>query len=277
MKYIQLLLVSLLFSSCSVTSRYYQILELEETSEKTEAEIFENDQCKITFDFWGKGGKTDFVFENTSSEYIEFHLDSSFVLLNGFVFDLFENREYQKATSFSSSIAQSAAVSDKVNRNSQNIWGLSTQARAGVSSSTSSGFTNETGQSEREKPTRIIPPGGRILVEGVQLLSSSLQYCDLARFPSKKTSKEESQKRFNVATTPLKLSIIVCYSNSSGDIGSKLQFDFFIKQVSNLEEDEALEFNLTDECGETLFPAERRFKQTPSNSFYRRYKVTSSY
>lgn len=115
------------------------------------------------------------------------------------------------------------------------------------------------------------------MVEGLQLLSSSLQYCDLARFPSKKTSKEESQKRFNVATTPLKLSIIVCYSNSSGDIGSKLQFDFFIKQVSNLEEDEALEFNLTDECGETLFPAERRFKQTPSNSFYRRYKVTSSY
>lgn len=271
MKYIQLLLVSLVFSSCSVTSRYYQILELEETSEKTEAEIFENDQCKITFDFWGKGGKTDFVFENTSSEYLEFHLDSSFVLLNGFVFDLFGNREYQKSSSFGSSIAQSAAVSDKVNRNSQNIWDLSTQARAGVSSSISSGFTNETGQSEREKPTRIIPPGGRILVEGVQLLSKSLQYCVLERFPSRKTLQEDSQLQFNEANTPLKLSVIACYSASFGGTSSKLQFDFFINQVSNLKEDKALKLYTTDKCGEELFPAERRFKETPSNSFYRRY------
>jgi len=277
MKSVYFLLITIALSSCSATSRYYQILELEETSEKTEAEIFENDQCKITFDFWGKGGKTDFVFENTSSEYIEFHLDSSFVLLNGFVFDLGGNREYQKSSSFGSSITQSAAVSDKVNQNSQNIWGLSKQARAGVSSSASSGFTNETGQSEREKPTRIIPPGGRILVEGVQLLSSSLQYCDLERFPTKKTSKEESQKRFNVSNTPLKLSVIACYSQSSGGENHKLQFDFFINQVSNMGEDEALKWVRTDECGEEIFPSERRFRETPSNSFYRRYKVTSSY
>lgn len=82
-KYFLLLIVSLLFTSCK---SYIQIYDVDSTSAKTSNEqfVFENEDCKLTYNFWEEWGNASMVFTNKTDKNLFVSLSQSSYIFNGF-------------------------------------------------------------------------------------------------------------------------------------------------------------------------------------------------
>lgn len=82
-KYFLLLTVSLLFASCK---SYIQIYDVDSTSAKTSNEqfVFENEDCKLTYNFWEEWGNASMVFTNKTDKNLFVSLSQSSYIFNGF-------------------------------------------------------------------------------------------------------------------------------------------------------------------------------------------------
>lgn len=87
------LLVVFMLVSCSPKG-FYQIYNVNSELEKSEnGFMYEDEFCKISYDFWDKHGNLSFLFENKSDKDIYVYLTNSFVLKNDLAFDLYTERE----------------------------------------------------------------------------------------------------------------------------------------------------------------------------------------
>jgi hypothetical protein len=82
-KYFLLLIVSLLFTSCK---SYIQIYDVDSTSAKTSNEqfVFENEDCKLTYNFWEEWGNASMIFTNKTDKNLFVSLSQSSYIFNGF-------------------------------------------------------------------------------------------------------------------------------------------------------------------------------------------------
>ena len=82
-KYFLLLVVSLLFASCK---SYIQIYDVDSSSAKTTNEqfVFENEDCKLTHNFWEEWGNASMVFTNKTDKNLFVSLSQSSYIFNGF-------------------------------------------------------------------------------------------------------------------------------------------------------------------------------------------------
>ena len=82
-KYFLLLVVSLLFASCK---SYLQIYDVDSSSAKTTNEqfVFENEDCKLTYNFWEEWGNASMVFTNKTDKNLFVSLSQSSYIFNGF-------------------------------------------------------------------------------------------------------------------------------------------------------------------------------------------------
>ena len=82
-KYFLLLVVSLLFASCK---SYIQIYDVDSSSAKTTNEqfVFENEDCKLTYNFWEEWGNASMVFTNKTDKNLSVSLSQSSYIFNGF-------------------------------------------------------------------------------------------------------------------------------------------------------------------------------------------------
>ena len=82
-KYFLLLVVSLLFASCK---SYIQIYDVDSSSAKTTNEqfVFENEDCKLTYNFWEEWGNASMLFTNKTDKNLFVSLSESSYIFNGF-------------------------------------------------------------------------------------------------------------------------------------------------------------------------------------------------
>ena len=88
-KYFLLLIVSLLFTSCK---SYIQIYDVDSTSAKTSNEqfVFENEDCKLTYNFWGMFGNASVVFTNKTDQNLFVSLSQSSFIFNTYSFPFYK-------------------------------------------------------------------------------------------------------------------------------------------------------------------------------------------
>lgn len=88
-KYFLLLIVSLLFTSCK---SYIQIYDVDSTSAKTSNEqfVFENEDCKLTYNFWEEWGNASMVFTNKTDKNLFVSLSQS-----SYIFNTYSSSFYQ--------------------------------------------------------------------------------------------------------------------------------------------------------------------------------------
>ena len=116
MKKIHIAIISLiLFSSCQ-PMLYYQMYEVKPTKNTAPINdelVYEDSNCKISYNFWSNGGNAGFRFYNKTNDDIYLLLDKSNFILNGVAYDYYKNREYttSKGTSMSTTtFSQSGAA-----------------------------------------------------------------------------------------------------------------------------------------------------------------------
>lgn len=84
------LLALFLVSCASVTHYYDQVYTIkndDSTFLQSDGFVWDDENCRITYSFWGKNGDASFVFFNQSNEIIQIDLASSFFVLNNFARD----------------------------------------------------------------------------------------------------------------------------------------------------------------------------------------------
>lgn len=87
-------MVASFFSSC--TSTYYQVYTMKSDDLKMQDDflLYEDSDCKVSYNFWSEGGWVSFAFENKTNEDIFINMNESFLIVNGYVHNYFDEKTY---------------------------------------------------------------------------------------------------------------------------------------------------------------------------------------
>ena len=91
---IVILTLVIMLSSCS--KEFYQVLTAESKSVETQQTnmVYEDENCKITYNLWAPHGNAGFIFYNKTDKNIIIDLKECFFVFNGYANDYYLNRSY---------------------------------------------------------------------------------------------------------------------------------------------------------------------------------------
>ena len=101
-----------LLTSCA--TNFYQVYQVTPTANIEANEnylIFEDENCKVSYDLWSNGGNIGFRCFNKTDEDIYLDLEKSYFILNGTAYNYYKNRVFTKSISSGSSESRSLAAS----------------------------------------------------------------------------------------------------------------------------------------------------------------------
>mgnify|MGYP006142202029 FL=1 len=292
MKNLIFLLLSIIFSSCS--TQYYQLFELESSDINLNGEAYsENNDLKVTYDFWANGGSTQLILENRSKNTIYIKHDECQFILNNYAADYYDNAVYTNSKSFSKSVSKgnskqllvqkivgassttgsSKSRSDIFDNGLMAPGGIGYVNTSGVSSSTTNSaassmsaaiskqitsslaFSNSSSVSSTAKLILVIPPKSKKILRGFRVNSSRIKHCDLLAKPRRIKSKDDNSISFSKELSPFKLRFYITYSFDE-EFNSKLvyQSEAYVSKISNMPSDLFIDEVQYLECETDNFP-----------------------
>jgi hypothetical protein len=267
--------LSVLISSCTVTSEFYQVCEIDTEQEcvkDSSSFVFEDENCKVIYYFWSEGGNPGFVFYNKTETKIFLNIEDAFFITNGFAQDYFKNRTYTNSASFNT-ITSVALSNSKYISGVNNTGNLQTNSG---STSTSVGLANNNGYSiSYQEPNIIcIPPKTAKVIEEFSILNAPYRDCELFRFPK---DDELASKEFNSQNSPNKFSNIFTYSlNNDGNIIT-IENSFYVSRVQNIPSSKMFTSAYQYHCGDRSQYYKKTMNDIAANKFYISYVKPSAY
>lgn len=279
-----LLLVAILFSSCSQIYHYVQVFEASSSSQSTSIEnknggmIYEDNNCILFYSFWKNGGDASFAIYNKTNEIMYIDLSKSFFIRNGIANDYYKGRAWsetntntlgaQTTTSIAASekvsysygvgatylgdfgvlpFTTSSPISTSANAQKSETYGLlrSTAITNSYATSSSSSI------SIAEQKIMAIPPHSSKIILGYSISSTPLRDCDLNRFPEEKASITYTEEN-----SPLSFLNYTTYRLGESTTDIVIENKFYISKVTNYAQPSAYTFverkkipckNLTDD------------------------------
>ena len=224
MKFCYFFLLVLSISSCNPT---YQLFEISSNGTKTmdKSTVFENNDVKLSYDFWSEGGQVYFKFTNKTASELYIDWDKSHLIYNGISFEYWHDVE--ESSSFYASL--SSTSSNTFSDASINIFGNSA---FGNSSSTTSTLGKKIAamSTTKTKPKKIIflPANASVVVSRFTIRKSPYYNCDF-NLKSKKTKSIS----FTKENTPLEFRNQIVYSHDD-KFNNKTSIDnsFYISSIS---------------------------------------------
>jgi hypothetical protein len=231
--FIPLLLLSVLLSlgSCGIRAQFCQVFQVQPLSRMEQREtslVYEDGNCRISYNLWGVGGRPGFVFYNKTGENIYVDKSESFFIVNGEAFDYFLNRTFTENSSFLN--GNNASVSAGVT--SVGFFGGLIQI--GKSQNVTAARKQDSGVAIVEKQIICIPPYSYKEVSEYTVTNRLFVDCDLKYNPSSKTP---SQKQFSPDNSPFVFSNIIAYRIGRQAELKKIENNFYVSSISNYSAD----------------------------------------
>lgn len=260
-------LIVVLLTSCATS--FYQVYKAVPTDNLIKTDnylIYEDDNCKISYDFWGEGGNIGFYFYNKTNENIYLNLEQSFFVLNGIAYDYFKNRVFTH-------LKGAGVTSSKVSTASKSVTGINyldliqtnrIQASSSVGVMTPSGFSI----SYNEEKIICIPSKTSKIITEYNINESLYRDCDLFKYPTKRQIKSKS---FTKSDSPIIFSNRIGYSVGQSDKLIKFENEFYISEISNYPEKEMIESKYDEYCGLESMIKTEYFKNVSPDKFYIKY------
>jgi hypothetical protein len=250
-------------SSCTVTSNYYQICDVETEQECVRDSInfiFEDDNCKVIYYFWTNGGNPGFIFFNKTNERIYLNKEESFFIINNLAQDYYKNRTYKNTSNYST----------------QSTTGINYFKYTSQNKTSTVGTTQISGNSVSYEEPKVIcvPPMSAKTIEEYSIMDSPHRDCDIFRFPRE---EELSTEEFSSETSPIKFSNLFSYKIGKDGEYIDIEHNFYISRIENMNENKILKSQYKTHCGErNNYPAKVITKVT-AYGFYIKYTKPSSY
>lgn len=268
-KLLSIVAITSLLASCNSVSNYYQIYKVnpsENIIKKENLLVFEDENCIVSYDLWQNGGNIGFNVYNKSNKNLYLNLEQSFFIFNGVANNYYKNRIFTN-TANSETISQSGVSSSKSITGFNNFDLLQTNK---ISANSNIGVVNSSGYSvsfNEEKIINIPPKTSKNIIE-YSINNSLYRDCDLYKYPTKKQIKT---KTFNKTESPLVFSNKISYFLDSPEKLIVFDNSFFISEITNYSESEALNSKIDENCGKKTLTKSYYFNDKAPDKFYVKY------
>lgn len=242
-----------LFSSCMPKFFYqvYKTTPVKEALKTNEALIFEDNNCKVSYNFWSKGGDAGFSFYNKTENNIYINKEESFFILNGIAYDYFKNRVYTNSTNVGSN--SGAVTSQNINYSQSVAISGNTMVASGHSVSFA------------EEKVICIPPHTSKIISEYLINESLYRNCDLYLYPSK---REIKTKEFTKSDSPFIFSNRISYILGKTGSTVVLENEFYVSEITNYPEKEITDWKFDEFCGKRSMVMTKYIKDVTPEKFY---------
>ena len=245
---------------------------------------YTEDDIVIDYNFWAQNGQVSFVITNNMDSDVYVDLSRSFLVVNGYTFDYFQNRTwtsnasstyvvssaYGASNTFAQASTIAGAVASSYGNSSVALGGSDTYGSSRTSAfsrrSTSSSTVNR-GVEIAEKEGLWVPAHSSRYFCEFSLMDVPYRQCGFARNPSK---KEDASITFTQQNSPYTFDNIIMLVVNGKD--RRLVNSFYVDKLTNIQEDQTyIEEDVRDckdsKTGETV----RIYKFASANKFYINY------
>jgi hypothetical protein len=297
MKNIHIAIISIiLFSSCQ-PMLYYQMYEVKPTKKTAPINdelVYEDSNCKISYNFWSNGGNAGFRFYNKTNDDIYLLLDKSNFILNGVAYDYYKNREYttskgsaiasSKFSQSGASVSASGSVQNGTTTTRDDVYSAYPYQSSSSSSSSSSASVNasrgsatirsvSSGKSLKVTEDSVIriPGNSQKSITEYSINRSIVRNCDLVLRPTIEGQKIEIfYSSYDEASSPLLFSNLIRY-RVNGSVNS-VRNEFYVNRVSNYHPKSFFEYKYDEFCGVKDYNKSKYFKYIKRSNFYHTYR-----
>lgn len=258
----------LLMSSCTSTSFYqvYNVKPIGDFTTTSDKLLFEDENCKISYNLWENGGNIGFNFYNKTDSNIYIKLNESYFVLNGFAYDYYKNRTFTKSKSKSASTANTSTGSVAVT--GINVY--SNIQTNQVNSSSSANLSSSVGYAVSMKEDSIIciPAKTTKRISEYSIYNVPIRHCDLYKYPTRKKIKTKS---YTTEKSPIVFSNRITYEINGN---SKLvENKFFVSEITNYPESEFFESKYDEYCGKKSLEQTKYYRFYDPDKFYIQYRA----
>ena len=228
--------------------------------------VYEDDNCKVTYNLWSNGGDSGFQFFNKTDKTIYLNLEESFFIINGLSYNYYRNRIFTNSKS-------AAATTSNYITTSTSVTGLNFLDLAQtdkISETNSADLITASGYSVAytEEKNVCIPSKTFKIISEYTINESLFRDCDLFKFP---TRKQITTKSFTKEQSPLVFSNRIAYSVGKNDNLIKFENEFYVTEISNYPENEFIEWKYEKYCGQESMYMKEFFKNVSADKFYIKY------
>jgi hypothetical protein len=224
------IMLSLGMASCS-SPRFYQVFNTasNDATETNGAYVFENEEVKVTYDFWSAGGQMSFTVENKMNSAIYIDWNRSHLVHGGVSY------EYWTDSQESTSLFESSS-SGAMQTNMAMYTGLGSSAGTSVTKMNGRKSAVSTTVQFRMKPVVQVPPRSKVQFSRFQLITDGIYDCNFHWISPKETDRDE--RTYDRSTSPLVFRNYLTYSTDPNFTVSKVvDNEFYIRSVMFLSSD----------------------------------------
>lgn len=259
--------IALFSTSCTTT--FYQVYKTAPIGSMTSNNnslVYEDDNCKVSYNFWEDGGDVGFLFHNKTENELYINLEESFYIINGIAKNYYRGRIFSETINSGATTSKSSTSWNSVS--GYNHLNLLLTNRRQTSSSdaliTSKGYSTDYIE---EKIIHIPAKTSKVITE-YAINNSLFRDCDLLRYPNKAQLKSKS---FTKANSPIVFSNRIAYTVGQSGESIKFENEFYVTEIINYPENEILETKSKGFCEQKSYVNSKLFKDVAPNKFYIRY------
>ena len=242
-----LLSLSLFITGCS--TEFYQLYKTtcnDALTEKNGNLVYEDENFKVNYNFWGENGLMSFRFYNKTGKDIYLDLGNSFFIVNGTANNYFQNRTFTES---------GGQISYVVN----NYFNIAASA------------SNTYSVAKQEDRIVCIPSLTSKIINEFNITETVYRHCDLLLYPK---SVKPNTLKFSGKDSPFVFSNRLTYKVENSDIPVKINNEFYVSEISNFDESHFLTEGLTTFCNEKKAVYPKLYKDPSPEKFYIKYKQT---
>ena len=261
-------LIALTMTSC-VSTAYYQVYKTTPVTNvtlKDNAIVYEDDNCKVLYNFWEDGGNIGFTLFNKTEKNIYINLEECFFISNGKAYDYYKNRIYTSSTSIGSSRGLGATASKSMT--GVNYLDLIQTNSASYASSVAATTTSGKSVSYNEEKIICIPSRTTKTIKEYNINDKLFRHCDLYRNPTRDKIKTV---KFTMSESPIVFSNRIEYKVGQSGNPIKFENEFFISEITNYPEPEIIDLKYDEFCGNKEAFQTKYFKNVSPDKFYVKY------
>lgn len=244
-----LLVLLVVTQSCAVKD-YYQVhrVKVENGIKIDNQLLFEDKNCKITYDLWGENGNVGFFIYNKTSDDIVVDLSRTFFIKNGIAYPYYTMRKF--STELSGTLGESKANLENVNSKVN----FETQSHSYI-------------ESYDEPRDIVVPPQTQVNISRYEIVTDLFRNCSFS--PSDKATITINFLRND---SPFVFYNRVAYSTKSKD-SVIFENKFYVEAVSNVRKSDMYQTIDTNKCGKKYLESSTVLRNLGPDHFYIPYTI----
>jgi hypothetical protein len=271
-KTLSTLLIAVFLTSCG-TSKFYQIYQVDTISRLSNTNnslVYEDENCKVLYDFWGQGGNAGFHFYNKTDKNIYINMEESFFICNGYAYNYYKNRVFTHSQSSSSNASASNTAMFSSSNSIANIFGFFVSATAmGSATTKGKGFSSGSSTAYLEEKILCIPPKTTKIIAEYYITEALYRDCNLFKYPSKRQIKTST---FSESESPFLFSNRIAYTIGTSENLLRLENKFYVSNITNYPQGEVIGKKSETFCNEESYNPKEYFKDSSPDKFYIQYE-----